>query len=595
MKRNENMKSLLRTVAGFSMAMNLLWLFPALYSLQVFDRVLSSRSVPTLMVLLGGVAICLLLVGTLDYLRGRLQGVLGNIINDSMSPEIARLSLEIGARRQGRFSSEPLRDVGRLRAMFSSQGLVAIMDAPWAIIYIVVISIANVWLGLLALCSALVMLCLAFVNDRMTKASIEKLQKDAGATQRFLDQTMVNAEVAQAMGMADALVGRWNAMSAKVALRQDPVARRSVAMGSVTRIVRQITQILMTSLGAYLVIEGQATAGVMIASSMLLGKALQPVEQIVGSWKIVAEGRLAWKRLEPMLAQLREREPQMDLPAPQGELTTSGVVFRPQGSDRTLLMGVSIKLEPGESLAVVGPSGAGKSTLVRLLIGLWAPTQGQVRLDGVDLSRWTRGQIGPSIGYMPQDVELFAGTVAENIARMGEVDSAQVVEAAQLACVHDLILGLPNGYDTVVDPNAALLSPGQRQRIALARALYGNPRLVVLDEPNANLDGAGELALAETLKHLRGRATVVVVTHRQALTQHVNKMLVIEAGRQVHFGRTEDVVAAMRAGAMGPGGPVVPMARASQAASSGHPGNGSMPAQAPSAPANLPAVGFAQA
>ena len=558
------MKPLLRTIIGFSFVMNLLWLFPALYSLQVFDRVLSSHSTETLLVLLGGVAIILLMLGVLDFLRARLQGVLGNIINDSMAPAIARISLAIGARRQGSFTTEGLRDVGRLRAMFSSQGLVAVLDAPWAVIYIAVIALANIWLGVLALCSALLMLSLAFINDRMTRKSIEQLQREAGGTQRFLDQAMNNAEVAQAMGMADALVARWNTLSAKVTTLQEPLAQRTVAMGSATRIARQVTQILMTSLGAYLVIQGQMTAGVMIASSILLGKALQPVEQIVGSWKIVAEGRLAWSRLQPLLAQAREQLPQMELPAPQGELVATGVMYRPPRSDRALVTNVSMRLEPGESLAIVGPSGAGKSTLVRLLIGLWAPTQGQVRLDGVDLSSWTREQIGPHIGYMPQDVELFAGTVADNISRMRAVDSQQVVAAAQLAGVHEMILGLPNGYDTVVDVNSAVLSPGQRQRIALARALYGQPRLVVLDEPNANLDGAGEQALAETLRQLRGKATVVVVTHRPSLTQHTQKMLVIEAGRQTHFGRTEEVAAALRAAVSSPDGQVVPMNRATQ-------------------------------
>ncbi|ACB34028.1 type I secretion system ATPase [Leptothrix cholodnii SP-6] len=560
------MKSLLRTVAGFSMAINLLWLGPALFSLQVFDRVLTSQSQETLLVLLLGLAIALVLVGALDFLRGRLQGVLGNIVNDAMAPEIARLSLAVAARRQGAFTNEALRDVGRLRALFSSQGLVAVMDAPWALIFIAVIAVANLWLGLAALLSAVLMLGLAYANDRMTKQSIEKLQKDAGASQRFLDQAMVNAEVAQAMGMADALVGRWNALSAKVADLQDPVAQRSVAMASATRIARQLTQVLMTALGAWLVIRGEATPGVLIASNMLLGRALQPVEQIVGSWKIMAEGRLAWRRLDPLMSEAFNRRPQMALPAPNGQLSTTGLVFRPQGSERTLLMGVSIRLEAGESLAILGPSGAGKSTLVRLLIGLWAPSQGHVRLDGVDLSRWTREQIGPHIGYMPQDVELFAGSVADNIARMGPVDPGLVVEAAQLAGVHELVLGLPDGYDTQVDPNAALLSPGQRQRIALARALYGNPKLVVLDEPNANLDGAGELALAETLKRLQGKATVVVVTHRQTLTQHVHKMLVIEGGRQTHFGRTDEVLAALRGGHAPAGGQVVSLARAAQAA-----------------------------
>ncbi len=564
------MKPLLRTIIGFSFVMNLLWLFPALYSLQVFDRVLSSRSTETLLVLLGGVAIVLLMVGVLDFLRSRLQGVLGNIINDALAPEIARISLAIGARRQGAFTTEGLRDVSRLRAMFSSQGLVAVLDAPWAVIYIGVIAMANIWLGLLALFSALLMLALAFTNDRLTRKGIEEIQRESGGTQRFLDQAMGNAEVAQSMGMADALVARWNAMTTKVSHLQDPLATRTVAMGSATRIARQVTQILMTTLGAYMVIQGQITAGVMIAASILLGKALQPVEQIVASWKMVAEGRLAWARLQPLMKQARERQPQMELPAPKGELLASGVMFRAPRSDRALLTNVSLRLEPGESMAIVGPSGAGKSTLVRLLIGLWPPTQGQVRLDGVDLSSWTREEIGPHIGYMPQDVELFAGTVAENIGRMQEVDSPQVVAAAKLAGVHEMILTLPNGYDTQVDINSAVLSPGQRQRIALARALYGQPRLVVLDEPNANLDGAGELALAETLRQLRGKATVVVVTHRPSLTQHVQKMLVIEGGRQTHFGRPEEVAAALRA-ASSPEGQVVPMTRPNPARAAGGP------------------------
>lgn len=540
------MKSFLRTVAGFSMAINLLWLAPALFSLQVFDRVLTSQSQETLLVLLLGLTIALVLAGVLEFLRGRLQGVLGNIVNDAMAPEIARITLAVAARRQGAFTNEALRDVGRLRNLFSSQGLVALMDAPWAVVFLIVIGVAHFWMGIAALLAAVLMLGLAHANDRITRVAIEKLQREAGASQRYLEQAMSNAEVAQALGMGDALVGRWNALSAKVAAQQDPVAQRTVAMSSATKIARQAVQVLMTALGAYLVLIGECTPGVLIASTMLLGRALQPIEQIVGSWRVLAEGRLAWSRLDPMMAEVAARRPQMPLPAPLGQLSAQGLVFRPPGTDRTLLMGVSLRLEPGESLAVLGPSGAGKSTLSRLLIGLWAPSAGTVRLDGVDLAKWTREQIGPHLGYMPQDVELFGGSIAENIARLGPVNSGMVVEAAKLANVHELILGLPEGYDTVIDPHAALLSPGQRQRIALARALYGNPKLVILDEPNANLDGAGEMALAETLKKLQGNTTVVVVTHRQNLTQHVNKMLVIDGGRALHYGPAAEVLAALR-------------------------------------------------
>jgi PrtD family type I secretion system ABC transporter len=317
-------------------------------------------------------------------------------------------------------------------------------------------------------------------------------------------------------------------------------------MAALTRTVRQLVQVLMLALGAWLVISGEATAGVMIATTTLLGRALAPVELIVGSWRILAEGRAAFRRLGELLGAADALPQRMALPEPSGQLVAQNLMFRAPQGERMLIGGVSLQLDAGESLAIVGASGAGKSTLLRLLTGVWKPTAGVVRLDQADLSQWPRKDLGPWLGYVPQDVELFPGTVAENIARLGEVDSAQVVQAAQRAHVHELILSLPEGYDTLVDPQSALISPGQRQRIALARALYGEPKLVVLDEPNSNLDGAGELALAETLKALKGQATVVVVTHRATLIQHVDKMLVLDAGRAQHYGPTAEVLKAMQ-------------------------------------------------
>jgi ABC-type protease/lipase transport system fused ATPase/permease subunit len=305
----------------------------------------------------------------------------------------------------------------------------------------------------------------------------------------------------------------------------------------------------------------------MIATSTLLGRALAPVELIVGSWRILAEGRAAFRRLRDMLDSAAAQPEQMPLPAPSGALLAQNLVYRAPQGERVLIAGVSLQLAAGESLAVIGASGAGKSTLVRLLTGVWHPTAGTVRLDGADVSQWPREDLGPWLGYVPQDVELFPGSVAENIARLGKVDSAKVVEAARRAHVHELILALPEGYDTMIDPQSALISPGQRQRIALARALYGEPKLVILDEPNSNLDGAGEVALAETLKSLRGHATVVVVTHRATLIQHVDKMLVLDAGKAQHYGPAADVMRAMAEKAQaapapaGVGAQVVAMAR----------------------------------
>jgi PrtD family type I secretion system ABC transporter len=551
--------------AVLSLFVNLLLLAPALFMLQVFDRVLASGSGETLLVLALGVGLALLLMLALDHLRSRLQGVAGALLGESLAPLVARLMIAQGARRSGHASSEGLRDVATLRNLFSSQGLLALFDAPWVPVYIAVIWLAHPWLGVAAALSALLLFGLALSTDRWTRRDIEAVVRASSGATRELEASLANAEVAQTMGMTDALLSRWRARSAEVHAMQAPTARRTVALTALTRMLRQSVQVALLALGAWLVISGEASAGVMIATSTLLGRALAPVEQLVGSWRVLAEARLAWRRIAELAAVTDAQPDRMALPVPSGMLAAQQLVFRPPlGSERMILAGVSLALAPGESLAVVGPSGAGKSTLVRLLTGVWKPAAGVVRLDGADLAQWPREALGPHIGYMPQDVQLFAGTVAENIARMGEVDAEAVVAAARLTRCHELILGLPEGYDTVVDPGSALLSPGQRQRIALARALYRSPKLVILDEPNANLDGAGEQALGETLAELRGQATVVVVTHRSTLMAHVDKMLVLEGGRVAHFGSVAEVTQAMqqRAQRPPPTAQVVEMARA---------------------------------
>ena len=559
-------------VAGLSFFVNLLLLVPALFMLQVFDRVLASQSGETLLVLMIGVGVALALLLALDYLRARLQGVAGNIVAESLSPAVTKIVVAQGARRSGRGTSESLRDVGSLRALFSAQGLLALFDAPWAIVYVAVIWFAHPMLGSAAAGAAVLMLALALLNDLVTRREIEALQKAAAGATRYLEASLQNAEVAQTLGMTDALVARWRQKNAEVTALQQPTATKTVAMAALTRTVRQAVQVLMMALGAYLVISGEASAGVMIATTTLLGRALAPVELIVGSWRILAEGRAAFRRLSELLNGADAQPQRMSLPAPAGQLVAQNLMFRAPQGERMLIAGVSLQLAAGESLAVIGASGAGKSTLARLLTGVWKPTAGVVRLDQADLSQWPRADLGPWLGYVPQDVELFPGTVAENIARLGEVDSEQVVRAAQRAQVHELILSLPEGYDTMVDPQGALISPGQRQRIALARALYGEPKLVILDEPNSNLDGAGEQALAETLKALRGEATVVVVTHRATLIQHVDKMLVLDAGKVQHYGPAAEVMKAMQQKAQaaaqpaGGGAQVVAMPRAAHVA-----------------------------
>ncbi len=547
----------LAAVAAFSFVMNLLMLAPALFMLQVFDRVLSSGSRETLLFLLLGVGAALALALGLDYLRSRLQGVIGNLIGDALLPMVARDVLARSARSPERPATEALRDVATVRGLFSAQGLLAVFDAPWAVVYIAVIWLAHPALGVAAACAALLMLALALLNHWLTRYSIEALQRGATRTQRYLEASMANAEAAEAMGMADALLARWQKMNTRVLALQRPTAQRSVALAAFTRMTRQTVQVVILAVGAYLVISQLATPGVMVAVTILLGRALAPVEQIVASWKALAEGRLALRRLRELLAALGAKPERMALPRPNGTLDASSLILRAPAGDRLILAGVSLSLAPGEALAIIGPSGAGKSSLLRVLAGLWQPSGGHVRLDGADLTRMPREAVGPHIGYVPQDVELFSATVGQNIARMGALNPAAVVAAARAAGVHEMILELPNGYDTRIEPTGGLLSPGQRQRIALARALYGQPQLLLLDEPNSNLDGAGEQALSDALEALKGKATVVMVTHRTTLVKHADKMLVLEAGRAKHYGPKSQVMQAMNAS----GAQVVPMTR----------------------------------
>lgn len=533
-------------VAVLSFLVNVLMLVPAIFMLQVFDRVLTSQSTDTLIVLTIGVGVALILMLSFDYLRSRLQGIAGSMAAEALSPTVAKIVIAQGALRSGRPQAEGLRDVAALRNLFSSHGLLAVFDAPWILVYVAVIWMAHPMLGLASVMAAATMLGMALINDFLTRRDIESVVRSSAGASLYLESSLQNAEVAQTLGMTDALLSRWRLRNAEAASLQGRTARKSVMMAALTRTVRQAIQAIVLGLGAWLVINGEATAGIMIATTTLLGRALGPVEQIVGSWRVLAEGRGAYGRLAELISAAGSEPARMSLPAPIGRLTAQNLVFRAPQSERVILAGVSLQLEPGESLGIIGASGAGKSTLVRLLTGVWAPHGGTVRLDQADLAHWPRTELGPHIGYVPQDVELFPGTVGENICRLGYVDPEKVVRAAQLAHVHDLILSLPDGYDTVIDPAGALLSPGQRQRIALARALYGDPKLIVLDEPNSNLDGAAENALAATLRELQAKATIVVVTHRSTLIQHVDKLLVLNGGRAQHYGPASEVLQALQ-------------------------------------------------
>jgi PrtD family type I secretion system ABC transporter len=543
----KTLRPLLVALAAFSFFINLLFLVPAMFSLQVFDRVISSNSLETLVVLMAGTGVALLVLAGLDYVRNRLQNLLGTLIEEHLSPPVVTTVVAKAARAPHAQRSDGIRDVATVRSVFSNNGLIAVFDAPWIVVYVAVIWMFHPLLGLGAAACALAMLALAWLNDRTGRDTLDTLQRETRRASHYVESSVRNAEVLQALGMTQRLLDRWRGQQDRLAVLNTSASRGGVAFSAATRLMRQAIQVVMLALGAYLVLTQQASPGIMIATTILLGRAVQPVEQLVGSWRLLAEARGAFERLNALSHEFAASAPRVSLPASQGRLAVEGVSYRPEGSDKLVLSGIEFSLAAGEALAVIGPSAAGKSTLARVLTGVWAPSTGAVRLDGASLADWPRDDLGPRLGYVPQDVELFDGTVADNIARLGRVDSNAVVAAAQRAHAHELILGLAQGYDTPVGEQGARLSPGQRQRIALARALYGEPKLVILDEPNSNLDGAGEAALAQALGELRKqRITSVVVTHRPSLIAHVDKILVLDAGRMVQFGPAAEVMKALQ-------------------------------------------------
>ena len=529
--------------AFFSLVINVLMLAPALFMLQVFDRVVSSRSVETLVMLFLLTLFALLVMAFLDAIRARLLARAAIKLEKLLGPRVLASMLRQSARSNRAQSLHGLRDINTLRTFLTGPGIVAIFDAPWVPLFIALIFVFHPLLGSVSLAGALLLLGLTILNERLSRRSIESMQTDARLAGRFVDQSLGNAEVVGALGMVDNVTEDWREKSQKVLQSQFEVNQIGSFLTSTTRFLRQILQVVMLAAGAWLTIEQLATPGVMIAATIILGRALAPVEALIAGWKSLVEARGAYQRLSKVIESEPVSPDPMDLPTPKGALSVENLLFGFRGQELPIIRRVSFQLAAGESLAIIGPSAAGKSTLARLLVGVWHPTSGAVRLDGADIRSWPRERLGPHIGYLPQNVEIFAGTVAENIARLGEVDSEEVIKAATRANAHEMILALPQGYDTAVGEGGTLLSAGQRQRVALARALYGNPRVVVLDEPNSNLDSKGEAALADCIRQLKTEGvTLVAITHRLPLVSAVDKVMVLMHGTIEKFGTLADVM-----------------------------------------------------
>lgn len=532
--------------AGLSLFSNLLMLAPAIYMLQVYDRVLTSRNTTTLLMLTLLLLALLAVMGALESARSGILRRVGVGLDQQLGARVFDALLRRNLRAPEGNAIQALHDLTNLR-QFLGGGLIVLFDAPWVPIYIVVIALIHPFLGLFALLAALVILALALVNERLTRQPLDEAQKNSMRAAAVASGQLRNAEVAEALGMMGGLRARWSQLQARVLALQELASERGGAVGASTRFVRLASQSLILGLGAWLAVDDLITPGGMIAGSILLGRGLAPVEQAIGQWKSWISARSAHQRLHKLMGEYPTPPRPMPLPVPTGLVTVENVTAAPPGSETPVLKNLAFRINPGDAVGVIGPSAAGKSSLARLLVGLWSPTSGHVRLDAADVSAWDKAELGPHLGYLPQDVELFEGTAAQNIARFGAVDGEQVVAAARRAGVHEMILRLPNGYDTPLGPGAASLSAGQRQRLGLARALYGDPRLVVLDEPNASLDDAGQAALAAALQELKQKgATVIIMTHRRSVLASVDKLILLRDGALIAYGPRDAVLEAIR-------------------------------------------------
>lgn len=535
-------------VGVFSVVANLMLLTPTLYMLQVYDRVMVSQSALTLVAVS---LIALFFFGMMafaEWCRSRLLVRIGIRLDGILGTRVFNASFDAYLTQSGRNPSRAFSDLVELRQFMTGQGVFALFDLPWTPIYIGVQFLLHPMLGLLGIAFALVQLAVAWYGHRRTLApehEVGEAQADANA---FLNSKLRNAEVLEAMGMVENLRQSWTRRNLRALERAHAAQGLSSRILSWTKFIRYTQQSLALAAGALLAIDGKLTAGGIIASNALMRQALQPIETVVTSWRSFLRAREAFHRLSALLESHPEREATPTPAPPAGEITLRGLTATAVGRESPILDGVDLDLQPGTLTVVLGPSGSGKSTLARVVVGIWPQCAGEALLDGRPIASWNRIDLGPHIGYLPQDVELFEGTIAENIARFGAVDSPKVIAAAQAAGLHEMILRFPRGYDTAIGEAGSALSAGQRQRIGLARALYGGPRLVVLDEPNANLDDAGEAALVRAVQHLRDQGrTVLLITHRGGIVAAADRLLVLRAGAVQHHGPRDAVLARLQA------------------------------------------------
>jgi len=546
-------RSVLWQTLSLSLVSNLMMLALPIYSLQVLDRVISSGSTDTLLMLTLVTTSALICLSLVQSARSFILVRMGEWLDKKLSPAMFAHSIESSVLQAGLSTgsgSQHLRDLGVIKNFLSGPTLAALLDAPWSIIFIIILFMIHPINGLIAILGGIILFIMAYLNEKMTKSLLDESGEHVVKAMSQAEVITRNSEAVESMGMLKNIVKKWEVTSAKGMALQSLASDRSAIISGASRFIRLLLQVAITGVGGYLVLENKITVGGIIAGSIIVGRALAPFENSIASWKGFISARKSYSRLRDSLIKFPAREETMKLPKPAGNLVVENVYFKPPGSDKPTIRGINFELKPGELLGIVGPSAAGKSTMAKMITGVWKPAAGIVRLDGADVYIWNREDFGKHVGYLPQDVELFPGTIKENIARMDDnADPENVVKAAKTATAHEMILSLPKGYDTDIGISGAALSAGQRQRVGLARAFYGDVKLVVLDEPNANLDGEGEAALVSTLKHAKAnKITTIIISHRPSLMAEVDKMLVVREGVAVAFGDREEVMQKLAAG-----------------------------------------------
>lgn len=528
----------------FGCIINLLMLASPIYSMQVLDRVISSGSTDTLVMLTLVIVLALLLLSLIQVGRSFAMTKMGEWLEIQLSEKLFANSVKSSLETKVNAGSQQMRDLQTIKSYLTSPGLLTMLDLPWAIIFIIVLFIIHPWIGWIPVIGGLILVGLAFISEKLTKPVYDSISDDHIKSLRQVDQATRNAEIIEVMGILPNVVHKWQKLNHKVQTAQVWAAKRQSAIIEITKFIRLFLQILVTGLGAYLVLQGEISTGAIIASSSLVGRALSPFENAMASWKGFVNSRKAYERLNSSLKFSKSQETQMSFPEPKGKIEVENLFYAPPNFDRHIVSGVSFKANPGEILLIVGPSGSGKTTLAKLIVGALQPSIGSIRIDEVNLKDWKRSVLGQYIGYVPQDTELFSGTIKENIARMDpNANDEDIIRAAESAGIHEIILKLPAAYDTEIGFDGSILSGGQRQRMALARALFGNPPILILDEPNSNLDNAGESALALALTAARESGVAcIVISHRTGILNIADYIMVMQEGSIVRYGKREEIM-----------------------------------------------------